>query len=282
MPGRKGDEVVKDDETPFTVNVEKIPTLRPAFNKDGTGHGGHLVVDFRRRRGAGADDRSRKRRSAAPSRSRGSSAYASNAHEPEWFTTAPVGAIKKVLAKAGWKASDVDLFEVNEAFAVVTMAAMKDVGIPHDKVNVNGGACALGHPIGATGARIITTLIYALKKRGLKKGVAALCIGGGEGNRSRTGGPVNSTINVTPIENARRTSAPNLAAELRSVGIDSLEALMRVGFWDAWQQLRRANPERNCLPACLALAGAVAGVRWNHLPPKVRADIRQRVKAARA
>jgi acetyl-CoA C-acetyltransferase len=92
-----------------------------------------------------------------------------------------VGAIKKVLDKAGWKAADVDLFEVNEAFAVVTMAAMKDVGIPHDKVNVNGGACALGHPIGATGARIITTLIYALRKRGLKKGVAALCIGGGEG-----------------------------------------------------------------------------------------------------
>jgi len=108
-------------------------------------------------------------------------AYASNAHEPEWFTTAPVGAIRKVLDKAGWKADDVDLFEVNEAFAVVTMAAMKDIGIPADKVNVNGGAVALGHPIGATGARIMTTLIYALKKRGLKKGVAALCIGGGEG-----------------------------------------------------------------------------------------------------
>ena len=108
-------------------------------------------------------------------------AYASNAHEPEWFTTAPVGAIEKVLKKAGWKASEVDLFEVNEAFAVVAMAAMKDVGIPAEKVNVNGGAVALGHPIGATGARIITTLIYALKKRNLKKGVAALCIGGGEG-----------------------------------------------------------------------------------------------------
>ena len=92
-----------------------------------------------------------------------------------------MGAIRKVLDKAGWKASDVDLFEVNEAFAVVAMAAMKDVGIPHEKVNVNGGACALGHPIGATGARIMTTLIYALKKRGLKKGIAALCIGGGEG-----------------------------------------------------------------------------------------------------
>jgi acetyl-CoA C-acetyltransferase len=108
-------------------------------------------------------------------------AYASNAHEPEWFTTAPVGAIEKVLKKTGWKASEVDLFEVNEAFAIVAMAAMKDVGIPADKINVNGGAVALGHPIGATGARIITTLIYALKKRGLKRGVAALCIGGGEG-----------------------------------------------------------------------------------------------------
>src|SRR5260221_13328517 len=108
-------------------------------------------------------------------------AYASNAHEPECFTTAPVGAIKKVLDKAGWKASDVDLFEVNEAFAVVAIAAMKDVGIPHEKVNVNGGACALGHPIGATGARILTTVICALKKRVLQKGIAALCIGGGEG-----------------------------------------------------------------------------------------------------
>ncbi|HQZ46272.1 MAG TPA: acetyl-CoA C-acetyltransferase, partial [Usitatibacteraceae bacterium] len=100
--------------------------------------------------------------------------------EPEWFTTAPVGAIQKVLARAGWKAADVDLYEVNEAFAVVTMAAMKEIGIAADKVNVNGGAVALGHPIGATGARIITTLIYALRKRGLKKGLAALCIGGGE------------------------------------------------------------------------------------------------------
>ena len=107
-------------------------------------------------------------------------AYASNAHEPEWFTTAPVGAIEKVLKKAGWKVEDVDLFEVNEAFAIVAMAAMKDVNIPADRINVNGGAVALGHPIGATGARIITTLIYALRNRGKKKGVAALCIGGGE------------------------------------------------------------------------------------------------------
>ena len=180
VKGRKGDEVVKDDETPFGVNVEKIPTLRPAFNKDGTvtAATSSSISD-----GAAAlvmmTEAEAKKRGAKPLAK--IVAYASNAHEPEWFTTAPVGAIEKVLKKAGWKASEVDLFEVNEAFAVVAMAAMKDVGIPHEKVNVNGGACALGHPIGATGARIITTLIYALKKRNLKKGVAALCIGGGEG-----------------------------------------------------------------------------------------------------
>ncbi|MCM2327903.1 MAG: acetyl-CoA C-acyltransferase [Lysobacter sp.] len=179
VSGRKGDEVVKDDETPFTVNVEKIPTLRPAFNKDGlvTAATSSSISD-----GAAAlvmmTGAEAKKRGAKPLARL--VAQASNAHEPEWFTTAPVGAIQKVLAKAGWNASDVDLYEVNEAFAVVTMAAMKDIGIPHDKVNVNGGAVAMGHPIGATGARIITTLIYALKKRGLKKGVAALCIGGGE------------------------------------------------------------------------------------------------------
>jgi acetyl-CoA C-acetyltransferase len=180
VKGRKGDEVVKDDETPFSVNVEKIPTLRPAFNKDGTvtAATSSSISD-----GAAAlvmmTESEAKKRGAKPLAR--IVAYASNAHEPEWFTTAPVGAIEKVLKKAGWEAADVDLFEVNEAFAVVSMAAMKDVGIPHDKINVNGGAVALGHPIGATGARIITTLIYALKKRGLKRGVAALCIGGGEG-----------------------------------------------------------------------------------------------------
>jgi acetyl-CoA C-acetyltransferase len=179
VAGRKGDEVVKDDETPFTVNVEKIPTLRPAFNKDGlvTAATSSSISD-----GAAAlvmmTEAEASKRGAKPLARL--VAQASNAHEPEWFTTAPVGAIQKVLAKAGWKAGDVDLYEVNEAFAVVTMAAMKDIGIPHDKVNVNGGAVAMGHPIGATGARIMTTLIYALKKRGLKKGIAALCIGGGE------------------------------------------------------------------------------------------------------
>jgi acetyl-CoA C-acetyltransferase len=177
---RTGEEIVKEDETPFTVKLEKIPTLRPAFNKDGrvTAATSSSISD-----GAAAlvmmTEAEAKKRGAKPLARL--LAYASNAHEPEWFTTAPVGAIQKVLAKTGWKASDVDLFEVNEAFACVSMAAMKDIGIPHEKLNVNGGAVALGHPIGATGARIITTLIYALKKRGLKKGVAALCIGGGEG-----------------------------------------------------------------------------------------------------
>jgi acetyl-CoA C-acetyltransferase len=180
VKGRAGEEIVSTDETPFNVKLEKIPTLRPAFNKDGTvtaatsssiSDGAAALVMM----------------TETEAKSRGSKplarviAYASNAHEPEWFTTAPVGAIEKVLKKAGWKASEVDLFEVNEAFAIVAMAAMKDVGIPADRINVNGGAVALGHPIGATGARIITTLIYALKKRGLKRGVAALCIGGGEG-----------------------------------------------------------------------------------------------------
>ncbi|HWN05688.1 MAG TPA: acetyl-CoA C-acyltransferase, partial [Steroidobacteraceae bacterium] len=107
-------------------------------------------------------------------------AHSSHAREPEWFTIAPVGAIQSALKRAGWKAADVDLYEINEAFAVVTMAAMKDIGIAHDKVNVYGGACALGHPIGATGARILTTLVHALKKQGKKRGLAALCIGGGE------------------------------------------------------------------------------------------------------
>ena len=179
VKSRAGEEVVKEDETPFTVKLDKIATLRPAFNKDGTvtAATSSSISD-----GAAAlvmmTEAEAKKRGARPLAR--IVAYASNAHEPEWFTTAPVGAIQKVLQKAGWKAADVDLFEINEAFAVVTMAAMKDIGIPHDKVNVNGGAVALGHPIGSTGARIITTLIYALKKRGMRKGVAALCIGGGE------------------------------------------------------------------------------------------------------
>jgi acetyl-CoA C-acetyltransferase len=179
VKGRAGEEVVAKDETPFNVKLDKIAGLRPAFNKDGTvtAATSSSISD-----GAAAlvmmTESEAKKRGAKPLAR--VVAYASNAHEPEWFTTAPVGAIQKVLQKAGWKASEVDLFEVNEAFACVTMAAMRDIDIPAEKVNVHGGAVALGHPIGATGARIITTLIYALKQRGGKRGVAALCIGGGE------------------------------------------------------------------------------------------------------
>ncbi len=174
---RKGERVVAQDETPFSVSIEKIPSLKPAFAKDGTvtAASSSSIAD-----GAAA------LLLASPQAAVGFKpiarivAHASFAHAPEWFTTAPAGAIAKVLQQAGWKAGDVDLYEVNEAFAVVTMAAMKDIGIPHERVNVNGGACALGHPIGATGARILTTLLHALIKRGKKRGIAALCIGGGE------------------------------------------------------------------------------------------------------
>jgi acetyl-CoA C-acetyltransferase len=176
---RKGERVIARDETPFTVSIEKIPSLKPAFGKDGTvtaassssiSDGAAALVLAREEAAAGA-------RLAPVARI---VAHASHAHEPEWFTTAPGGAIAKVLKMAGWKPGDVDLYEINEAFAVVAMAAMKDIGIAHDTVNVHGGACALGHPIGATGARILATLIHALRRRGGRRGVAALCIGGGE------------------------------------------------------------------------------------------------------
>jgi acetyl-CoA C-acetyltransferase len=176
---RKGERRIDRDETPFTVSVDKIPTLKPAFGKDGTvtaassssiADGGAALLLARESAAARAGLKPIARIVA----------HASHAQEPEWFTLAPVGAIQSVLKRAGWKASDVDLFEINEAFAVVTMAAMKDIGIAHEKVNVHGGACALGHPIGATGARILTTLIHALKHHGKKRGLAALCIGGGE------------------------------------------------------------------------------------------------------
>jgi len=176
---RKGERQVDRDETPFTVSVDKIPTLKPAFGKDGTvtAASSSSIAD-------GAAALVLARASAAQKAGLEPVArivsHASYAREPEWFTIAPVGAIELALKRAGWKASDVELFEVNEAFATVTMAAMKDIGIPHDKVNVHGGACALGHPIGATGARILTTLVYALRRHGKKRGLAALCIGGGE------------------------------------------------------------------------------------------------------
>lgn len=176
---RKGEQVVDADETPATCDINKISSLKPAFNKDGTvtAASSSSISD-----GAAAlvvMSSSAAEKSSVKPLAR-VIAYGSHAHEPEWFTTAPAGAIKKVLAKAGWQAQDVDLYEINEAFACVAMASMTDVGLTHANVNINGGACALGHPIGAAGARILTTLIYALKARNLKRGVASLCIGGGE------------------------------------------------------------------------------------------------------
>jgi acetyl-CoA C-acetyltransferase len=176
---RKGERQVARDETPFSVSLEKIPSLKPAFGKDGTvtAASSSSIAD-------GAAALLLARESAATKAGLKPIArivaHASHAQEPEWFTIAPAGAIQSALKRAGWKASDVDLYEINEAFAVVTMAAMKDIGIAHEKVNVHGGACALGHPIGATGARILTTLLHALKRQGRKRGLAALCIGGGE------------------------------------------------------------------------------------------------------
>ena len=176
---RAGETVISIDEGPGKVKLDKIPTLKPAFKKDGsiTAASSSSIND-----GAAAlvlaRESTAKELGATPiARIVG---HATFAQAPEWFSTAPVGAVQKLLKKIGWNVKDVDLWEINEAFAVVPMAAMKELGISHDIVNVNGGACALGHPIGASGARIIVTLIYALKARGLKKGVATLCIGGGE------------------------------------------------------------------------------------------------------
>ena len=176
---RKGERVVAKDETPYSCDIAKIPSLKPAFNKDGTvtaassssiSDGAAIAVL--------ASGRTVKELGLKPLAR--VVAYTSHAQEPEWFTTAPVGAIRSVLKHAEWSADQVDLFEINEAFACVAMAAIHDLKLDPHKVNVNGGACALGHPIGATGARIMTTLIHALKHRGLKRGIASLCIGGGE------------------------------------------------------------------------------------------------------
>ena len=176
---RKGEQVVAQDETPFALDVDKIPTLKPAFRKDGTvtAASSSSISD-----GAAALVVASESAAAAGSLRPIARvvAYASHAQAPEWFTTAPGPAIQKTLDRAGWQASDVDLYEINEAFAVVTMAAAHDLGLDLSRVNVNGGACALGHPIGATGARLVTTLVHALRKRGLKRGIASQCIGGGE------------------------------------------------------------------------------------------------------
>jgi acetyl-CoA C-acetyltransferase len=176
---RKGEALVDKDETPFTLDIAKIPTLKPAFKKDGT-----VTAASSSGISDGAAALVLTRESFAASQGRKPLArilgYASFAREPEWFTLAPVGAMQKLLRQLDWQAKDVDLYEINEAFAAVPMAAMKDLGLDHQKVNINGGACALGHPIGATGARIMTTLLYALRARGKKRGIASLCIGGGE------------------------------------------------------------------------------------------------------
>lgn len=179
VKGKAGDVVLDTDEPPGLCKPDKIPALKPAFNKDGTvtaassssiSDGAAILVLMK--------ESEAKAKGIKPiARIAG---HASNAHEPEWFTTAPVGAIDKLHKKLGWGPDNVDLYEINEAFAVVTMAAMKDLNLPHEKVNVNGGACALGHPIGASGARLIVTLLHALKARGGKRGIASLCIGGGE------------------------------------------------------------------------------------------------------
>jgi acetyl-CoA C-acetyltransferase len=176
---RKGERSVERDEQPFTADPAKIPTLRPAFRKDGTvtaansssiSDGAAALVLMRESEAS--------RRGLAPLAR--IAAHATHAQEPGWFTTAPVASISKVLGRAGWKIGDVDLFEVNEAFAVVAMAAVREHGLDAERVNVNGGACALGHPIGASGARILVTLLAALRARQMRRGVASLCIGGGE------------------------------------------------------------------------------------------------------
>ncbi|WP_312328431.1 thiolase family protein [Acinetobacter sp.] len=176
---RKGDVVVDKDEQPFNANIDKIPTLRPAFAKDGTitAANASSISD-----GASALVITSADNAAAKGLNPLAKilAYASNSQHPSEFTIAPVGAIQKVLDKTGWTASDVDLWEINEAFAMVTMCPMDEFKLDPEKVNINGGACALGHPVGSTGSRIILTLIHALKRTGGKKGIAALCIGGGE------------------------------------------------------------------------------------------------------
>jgi acetyl-CoA C-acetyltransferase len=179
LAGKAGDVVIARDEQPFKAKLDKIPSLKPAFKKDGTitaanassisdGAAALVLVRESTARQLGLQPVAR------------IVSHAVHAQEPQWFSTAPAGAIAKALAKAGWQAADVDLWEVNEAFAAVTMAAMAEFQLPHEIVNIHGGACALGHPIGASGARIVVTLLGALRKRGLKRGMAALCIGGGE------------------------------------------------------------------------------------------------------
>lgn len=179
VPAKGGDRLVEHDENPLKVLPEKIPTLKPAFRRDGT-----ITPATSSANADGAAALILTRRSLAERDGLPIlaviKAHATHAQEPAWFTTAPIPAIRKLLGKVGWAAGDVDLFEINEAFAVVAMAAQRDLGIARDRLNIHGGACALGHPIGATGARLIVTLLHALNREGLSRGVASLCIGGGE------------------------------------------------------------------------------------------------------
>ncbi len=179
VSSRKGDVVIDKDEQPFNANIEKIPSLKPAFAKDGTitAANASSISDGASALVLTSSDNAEKRGLKPLAKI---VAYASNSQHPSEFTIAPVGAIQKVLNKTGWNVSDVDLWEINEAFAMVTMCPIDEFGLDAEKVNINGGACALGHPVGSTGSRIILTLIHALKRTGGKKGIAALCIGGGE------------------------------------------------------------------------------------------------------
>ncbi len=176
---RKGEAEFATDEQPGKSDIAKIPALKGAFKKDGTvtAASSSSISDGAAATVLMSADEAARRGLTPLARIVG---HATFSQEPEWFTTAPISAMRNLLAKVGWNVADVDLFEVNEAFAVVAMAPIKELGVPHEKINVNGGACALGHPIGASGARIVVTLLHALKKRGGKRGVAALCIGGGE------------------------------------------------------------------------------------------------------
>jgi acetyl-CoA C-acetyltransferase len=179
VKGRAGEVVIDKDEGPLKAKLDKIPTLKPAFKKDGTitAASSSSINDGAAALVMMSEETAKKLGCKILARVVG---HATHSQEPGWFTTAPVGAMQNLFKKTGWSVKDVDLFEINEAFATVPMAAMREFDIPHSKVNVHGGACALGHPIGASGARIICTLIGALQKRGLKRGVASLCIGGGE------------------------------------------------------------------------------------------------------
>jgi acetyl-CoA C-acetyltransferase len=179
VTNRTGETVVAQDEEPLRAKIDRIPTLRPAFAKDGTvtAASSSSIADGAASLVLMTATEAHQRKLEVLARVAG---HSSHSHEPEWFTTAPVGAIRKLHEQLGWTAEDVDLYEVNEAFACVTMAAIHDVGLDRRRVNVNGGACALGHPIGASGARIVTTLVHALRHRGVKRGIAAICIGGGE------------------------------------------------------------------------------------------------------